>query len=137
MDVDRLARVAVELSRRVREDDPDDNGAWLASVLTQADLWAFAFVQAAVGRTSIQAFRQAKAWAARLADVPDTVDDIAVERVINGEALPLNRLEQAAAVKRLQRRGVSIHETARIVALDRRQVSRIRSGQAQWSRAVA
>ena len=45
---DHLAAVAVELSYRVREDDPEANGAWLARQLPDpADWFRLAFVAAA------------------------------------------------------------------------------------------
>jgi len=48
MSPDRLAEVAAQLSARVREDDPEANGRWLASVLPDsADWFRLAFVLAA------------------------------------------------------------------------------------------
>lgn len=45
---DRLAAVAVELVQRVRDDDPQDNGRWLAGELPDpADQFALCFVLAA------------------------------------------------------------------------------------------
>ena len=132
MDEERLASIAVELARRVREYDADDNGQWLAEQLGPDGLWPFVFVQAAVGPVTHDSFRQRLAWTE-----PSTVDDIAVERAIRGEQVYLNRIEQAAAVKRLHRRGVSIHETARRIGVDRRWISRVRAGEIKYAREVA
>ncbi len=90
------------------------------------------FVQGAVGPVTAHGFRMRLAWTE-----PNTVDDIAVERAIRGEAVELNRLEQAVAVKRLHRRGRSIRETARLIGVDRRWVSRVRGGHVKYAREVA
>lgn len=129
---DRLAQIAVELARRVREEDADDNGDWLAAQIGADDLWALIFVQAAVGPTTTWGFRQRLAWAE-----PDSIDDIAVERALRGEPVQLSRIEQAAAVKRATRRGVSVRVTARLLDVDRRWISRVRAGQVKYAREVA
>jgi hypothetical protein len=48
IDADRLAAVAVELAVRVRDDDPEANGRWLAAQLPDpADWFRLTFVLAA------------------------------------------------------------------------------------------
>ena len=45
---DTLAEVACELVTRVRDDDPEDNGRWLAATLPNPDdRWALLFILAA------------------------------------------------------------------------------------------
>ena len=135
MDVDRLAELALQLAYRVRTEDPDDNADWLLSSTSEADRWRLLFVFAAAGPYSAETFRRAKAWAAKT--VTETVDDIAVERACRGEPLPLNRLEVAAAVRRMAKRGTSANETARVLGVDRRQVKRLRAGEPAWAEGVA
>lgn len=136
MTEDQLAELAMEFTRRVRSGaDPDDTGAWLLSETTEADRWALHFVQAAVGRTSEDEFRRVTAFAR--VKQPEFVDDIAVERACHGERLALNRLELAAAVKRLTKRGLSVAATARLLRISERRVVRMTRSEAEWAREVA
>lgn len=123
--LDRLAEIAVELARRVREDDPDDNAAWLHANTTAAERDALHYVQAAAAPTTEIGFMRAKAWAAK--PPPITVDEIAVERACQGEKIPLNRLERAAAVVKLKRRGLSDNAIATLLGISRRTVVRKRN----------
>lgn len=138
MDEERLARIALELACRVRHDDPDDNGDWLLAETTEQERWQLLFTLAATTPATLNAFRRAKAWAAKAEPPPaEFVDDIAVERACRGEPVPLNRLEQAAAVKRLTKRGWSIKAIAGQLGTYRRFVQRVRSGEVAWARDVA
>jgi hypothetical protein len=47
VDEDRLARIAQDLVVRVRDDDPQANARWLASVTSGEERWALLFVLAA------------------------------------------------------------------------------------------
>jgi hypothetical protein len=48
MDANRLSEIAAQLAARVREDDPEANGRWLAAVLPEKTDWfRLAFVLAA------------------------------------------------------------------------------------------
>lgn len=134
MDADRLAEIAVELARRVREDDIDDVGEWLLANTTDAERWVLHFVQAAAGRTSTDAFYRATSWT-RPAPLRH-VDEIAVERACRGEPVPLTMYEKRVAVATMLRRGFSDCETARRSGMSRRQVARIRLGEAQHTPAV-
>lgn len=69
--------------------------------------------------------------------VEDIVDDVAVERAVQGERVALTRLEQAAAVKVMQRRGRSARETAEVLRVDQRWVNRVRAGRVKYAREVA
>ncbi len=130
---DELAWLAVEFAQRIRAEDPDDVADWLVANTTERDRWALLFVQAAVGPRTRDLFSQAKRrWIG-----PELVDEIAVMRACYGEALPLNRLEQAAAIKRLAARGESQSAISRTLGICRRQVQRIVSGQVRWARDVA
>jgi len=47
-ELDRLASIGAQLVARIRDDDPDLNGKWLASVTSEEDRWALLFVLAAM-----------------------------------------------------------------------------------------
>jgi hypothetical protein len=68
--VDYLASVALELTYRVREDDPEANGRWLAARLPDpADWFRLAFV-AAAAIPQDRSWHDLTAWARNLADTP-------------------------------------------------------------------
>lgn len=137
MDAEQLAGLAVELAVRVRCDDVDDTADWFRAVTTEAERWALLFVQAAANPPTVAGFQRATAWVAKREERCLSVDDVAVERAIQGQPVPLNRLERAAAVKRLHRRGASIRETAKVIGVDRRWISRVRGGHVKYAREVA
>lgn len=67
---DHLASIALELSYRVREEDPEANGAWLAQRLPDpGDRWALIFVIAAAIPQD-RTWHDLTAWAADLDDAP-------------------------------------------------------------------
>lgn len=63
-DVERLARIAVELTVRVRDYDPETNGRWLRALLPEpADWFRLAFVLAAAVPDD-RSWNDLTAWAA-------------------------------------------------------------------------
>jgi hypothetical protein len=61
---DRLAAIAAELAVRVRDDDPEANGRWLAAALPDpADWFRLAFVLAAAVPDD-RSWRELTAWTA-------------------------------------------------------------------------
>jgi len=62
MDTNRLTEIAAQLVARVREDDPEANGRWLAAVLREPGDWfRLAFVLAAAVPDD-QTWTQLTAW---------------------------------------------------------------------------
>jgi len=136
IDEDRIAQLALEFAGRIRLHDPDDVADWYRA-LTEQEQWALTFTLGAVAPTTEATFRFAKRWAAKAVENREYVDDIAVERACRGEAIQLNRLEKAAAVKRLARRGVSVHVTEKLIGVHARTIRRIRADALGWARDVA
>jgi DNA-binding NarL/FixJ family response regulator len=64
------------------------------------------------------------------------VDDIAVERTVAGESMPLTLGERRAAVRALSARGLPVSRISARLGIDRRTVVRLRAG-ASWPRARA
>lgn len=60
-------------------------------------------------------------------DLPEVVDEVAVERAMGGWPVPLTHAERREAVKRLSARGISRSQIAELLHLDTRQVDRDRA----------
>lgn len=86
-EADRLAEIAVQLVARVRDDDPEAVGRWLAHQLPDpADWWNLAFVLAAAVPMD-RPFSHLTAWA-RL-EPPEVIQhrrDVLLNRHINRKA---------------------------------------------------
>lgn len=66
---DYLAEVAQELITRIRDDDPEANGRWLAAMLPNPiDWWQLIFVQAAANPDD-KTFRSLTAWVEKRGEV--------------------------------------------------------------------
>ena len=118
---DRLAEVALEMAERVRSELPEDVADWLMSITDERDRFDLLFV--AVAPLQRKNWQRGTAW---LRQAEETVDEVAVMRACNGEYLPLNRKERAAAVTRLTSRGVSAKQISVLLRISSRQVSRLR-----------
>ncbi len=70
-DVDELESIAQQLAARVREDDPEANGRWLAEQLPDpTDWWRMLFVQAAATPVD-RPWAESTAWARPPAPRPE------------------------------------------------------------------
>jgi hypothetical protein len=118
---DRLAEVALEMAERVRSELPEDVADWLMSITDERDRFDLLFV--AVAPLQRKNWQRGTAW---LRQREEDVDEVAVMRACNGEVLPLNRRERAAAVAKLTSRGVSAKQIAGLLRISSRQVSRLR-----------
>ena len=77
---DHLASIAVELSYRVREEDPEANGAWLAQQLPDpADWFRLAFV-AAAAIPQDRTWGELTGWAAGFGEEPITLRRLETDR---------------------------------------------------------
>lgn len=71
--MDRLEQIAAQLVAKVRDDDPERNGAWLRAVTSDEDRWALLFVLAAAVPDD-RPWRHLVAWAL-LPDPEDVVSE--------------------------------------------------------------
>lgn len=92
--VDRLERLAQDLIVRVRDDDPEANAQWLASV-SEEDRWALLFVLAAAVPDD-RSWPELVAWA----------DPDAERRRIERRRQQWREAQQRLSAKRAQRRRV-------------------------------
>lgn len=94
---DRLAEIAVELTCRVRDDNPESNARWLAAVTEPEDLRDLCFVLAAAVPDD-RTWDQLTDWV-RLRQYgdgrPDTPEKIALRRAALDQALHGGRYPQA------------------------------------------
>ena len=65
------------------------------------------------------------------------IDEVAVERAMKGEPVPLTVPERGVVVDRLTRKGLSCKEIAKRLGIAERSVTRYRTGQIQSAREVA
>jgi Homeodomain-like domain len=129
VDVDRLASVAVQLAARVRDENPEDVGLWLAGqVPDPADWFRLAFVQAAAVPVDVP-WSELTSWARDLvAGRPVPAGDVEVDEELAGECDParLRPRERQAVVAQLTRQGLTARQIAGRLGLSRRQVYRHR-----------
>jgi len=78
VDEDQLERVAQELVLRVRDDEPDGNGRWLAAVTDEHDRWALLFILAAAVPDD-RSWKHLTLWTYGLGG-PDTDDAVQARR---------------------------------------------------------
>lgn len=126
MDVDRIAEIADQLRHRVRDQYPEEYGAWLAQQCPDPqDWWRLVFVlahavPAGPGWLKLTAWTRPKAK-------PDHIDEIAVERACRGDKVTLTAAERRRAVEVLIRRGLSYQAAADRLHMHPRTVSRLYS----------
>lgn len=101
MDEDRLAEIAAQLAGRVRDDDPEANGRWLAAMVPDPrDWWRLCFILAAAVRDDVP-FTTQTAWAL------------------------LQPCGTASALRRHQSRGEPVCEACRAYDRNRKRAARV------------
>lgn len=133
-EVERLEQIAQQLVARMRDDDPEANGHWLAAELPDPqDVFRLCFVLAAAVPDD-RSWRQLVAWvrlAPQLPIVPDEpaagIDEVAVRRAIAGDRVRLTPRERTEVVRQLTRLGWGSKRIAEHLGITMRSVTRNRA----------
>ncbi|MEU7904131.1 hypothetical protein [Actinoplanes sp. NPDC049118] len=124
--VDELARIAVHLAARVRDEDPEANGRWLATVLPSPDDWfRLAFILAAAIPVD-RSWNQLTGWALLQPGAGSDEDRPRLKRSRHTDVRPCGT---AAAARRHRYHGEALCDLCRVTEQARdRERRRIRAG---------
>jgi len=122
--------------RNQRRDDTRYGARWIQPCGTAAAIARHRYRHEPLDdicRAARAAARRAGGW-----PPPDAfVDDVAVERAIDGEDVPLTRLERAEAVRQMARRGFTRSQVAKRLRMSGHRVNQLFFDQAVVDRVIA